>query len=292
MEREVRMIVRRNTRKEMLDRMSKKVKKGTPVFVAACGTGLVAKCLEQAGADFIVTFSGARLRNNGWGTMTQWYPILDSNQQVIENTERDILTALKGRAGVLTCVQANDPLRDIALVLEYLKKIGVIAISHVGPSIGYYEKGSRMYQALVKAGVTLENEIAMLELAKKMGLITFGMPFDLEDAETIMKGAMPDAFCFHAGTTKGGLVGAEETLTIEETARITEEANQIAVRIKPDVFLLAHGAALETPEEGQYILNHTSCHGIWTGSSTERIPIERAVLETAGKFANLKLKKQ
>ena len=286
------MIVKRHTREEMLGKMRKKVAEGRPIFVAACGTGLVAKCLEQAGADFIVTFSGARLRNNGWGTMTQWWPILDSNRQVIDNTEHDILTALKGEAAVLTCVQANDPLRDMYLVLEHLKKIGVVAVSHVGPSIGYYEKDSLMYRVLTKAGITLESEIEMLKLAKEMGLITFGMPFDLEDAEKIMKGAMCDAFCFHAGTTKGGLVGYDTPYTKEDTARRTEEANQIALKINPDVFLLAHGAALETPEEGQYILDNTSCHGLWTGSATERIPIERAILETAGEFAKLKLKKK
>ncbi len=52
--------------------------------------------------------------------------------------------------------------------------------------------------------------------------------------------------------------------------------------------LIAHGAALETPEDAQFILNHTSCDGIWTGSSTERIPIEQAVFSTAKKFADLR----
>jgi predicted TIM-barrel enzyme len=286
------MIVKRHTREEVLAKLHKKIKGGKPIFVAACGTGLVAKCLEKAGADFIVTFSGARLRNNGWGTMSQWWPILDSNQQVMENTSQDIITSLKGDAAVLTCVQANDPLKDMYLVLDFLKKVGVIGISHVGPSIGYYEKDSLMYKVLTKAGITLESEIEMLKLAREMGFITFGMPFDLEDAKAIMKGAMPDAFCFHAGTTKGGLVGFDTPYTVEETAQRTEEANKIAQKIKPDVLLLAHGAALETPEEGQYILNHTSCHGVWTGSATERIPIERAILETAGEFANLTLKKK
>ena len=285
------MIVKRHTREEMMGKMRKKIQAGKPIFVAACGTGLVAKCLEKAGADFIVTFSGAVLRNDGWGTAAQWFPILDSNKQVMENTGRDIMPVLKGDAGVLACVMANDPLRDITLVLDHLKKIGVIAISHVGPSIGYYDKGSTVYRALVQAGITLDHEIEMLKLAKEMGFITFGMPFDLEDAEKIMKGAMPDAFCFHAGTTKGGLAGFDTPYTVEETAQRTEEANKIALKIKPDVLLLAHGAALETPEEGQYILEHTSCHGLWTGSATERIPIEKAILEAAGMFANLRLRK-
>ena len=183
---------------------AQKIQGGKSILVAACGTGLVAKCLEKAGADLIVTFSGAILRNDGWGTAAQWFPILDSNKQVMENTERDIMPVLKGDAGVLACVMANDPLRDITLVLEHLKKIGVIAISHVGPSIGYYDKGSTVYKALVQAGITLEHEIEMLKLAKDMGFITCGMPFDLEDAEKIMKGAQPDSFCFHAGPPRAG----------------------------------------------------------------------------------------
>ena len=36
------------------------------------------------------------------------------------------------------------------------------------------------------------------------------------------------------------------------------------------------------------MLDHTSCHGFWTGSSTERIPIESAVAETAARFAALR----
>ena len=52
--------------------------------------------------------------------------------------------------------------------------------------------------------------------------------------------------------------------------------------------LIAHGASLENPEDAQYILNHTTCDGIWTGSSTERIPIEKAVYSTAKEFADLR----
>ncbi len=60
--------------------------------------------------------------------------------------------------------------------------------------------------------------------------------------------------------------------------------------MKPDLILFSHGASLVTPEDGQYILDNTSSHGVWTGSATERIPIENAILEVAGKFANLKMK--
>jgi predicted TIM-barrel enzyme len=58
--------------------------------------------------------------------------------------------------------------------------------------------------------------------------------------------------------------------------------------LKRDVILVAHGAAMETPEDAQYMLDHTSCDGFWTGSSTERIPIEKAVSATARTFAALR----
>ncbi len=66
--------------------------------------------------------------------------------------------------------------------------------------------------------------------------------------------------------------------------------NKEALKINPDLILLSHGASLVTPEDGQYIMDNTSCHGVFTGSATERIPIENAILDIAGKFADLKMK--
>jgi len=50
------------------------------------------------------------------------------------------------------------------------------------------------------------------------------------------------------------------------------------------VILVAHGAALEKPADAQYILDNTTGHGFWTGSSTERLPIEVAVSKAAKDF--------
>ncbi len=125
-----------------------------------------------------------------------------------------------------------------------------------------------------------------------MGFITFGQPFNLEDTHKIMENAKPDAFMFHAGTTKGGLMGFDTPDSIEETAMRSEEAFQIAKNYNPDLLLFAHGAAMETPEDAQYMLDNTSCQGVWTGSATERIPIEKAIFEVSERFANLRLKKK
>ncbi len=282
------MISPRLSRDEVLDRLRRKVEDRKPIFIAIAGSGLVAQLLEKAGVDCVNTFSGARLRANGMGTMSMMWPILDSNRQTLDYTEQDILPAMNGDAFVCACINANDPLRDMRSVLERLKAMGVPAVSNIGPSISYVDKDSNIYKVLTESGITLQHEIEMLALAREMGLVSIALAFDLEDSLEVVDKARPDVFCFHAGTTKGGLTGFDSGETVQETAQRTEAVYRAVREIDPNVILIAHGAALETPEDGQYMLSHTSGHGFWTGSSTERIPIEKAVSETAARFAGLR----
>ena len=282
------MIVRRTSREEILTKLRAKMERRHPILISSAGSGLVAQLLERAGTDCINTFPGARLRANGMGTMSMLWPILDSNKQTLDYTEQDIMPALKGDAFVCACLNANDPLRDMITVLNRLKGMGVFSVSNIGPSVSYVDKDSEIYRVLTKSGVTLQNEIDLLVAGKEMGLVTIGLAFDEEDSRLIVEQARPDIFCFHAGTTKGGLKGYDSGETIDITAKRTEDANQMLRKIMPEVILIAHGAAMETPEDAQYMLDHTSCDGIWTGSSTERIPIEKAVYGAAKQFADLK----
>lgn len=282
------MITPRTSRTEILQKLQKKKEQNIPIFIASAGSGLVAKLLEKAGADCINTFSGARLRANGMGTMSMLWPILDSNKQTLDYTREDIMPAIKGDAFICACLNANDPLKDMRMVLNDCKAMGVESVSNIGPSISYVDKDSEIFRVLTKSGITLDNEIELLKLAKEMDMVSIGLAFNMEDSLRIMEEAQPDLFCFHAGTTKGGMTGYDSGETIEQTAARTEEANKMLRAIKPDVLLIAHGAAMENPTDAQYMLNHTSVDGIWTGSSTERIPIEKAVLSTAKEFAALR----
>ncbi len=282
------MIVPRTTREEILGKLRAKIDARAPIFIASAGTGLVAKLLEQAGVDCINTFSGARLRANGMGTMSMMWPILDSNRQTLDYTEQDIMPAITGDAFVCACINANDPLRDMRTVLQRLKAMGVVSVSNIGPSISYVDKDSNLYRVLVKSGITFDHEVEMLALARNMEMVTVALAFDMEDSLQVVEHARPDIFCFHAGTTRGGRVGYDSGETIVETARRTEEVYEAVRAIEPDTILVGHGAAMETPADAQYMLDHTSGHGFWTGSSTERLPIERAVLEAAEEFASLR----
>lgn len=284
------MIVPRTSRSQILAKLQAKRERKQPLFIASAGSGLVAQLLEKSGVDCINTFSGARLRANGMGTMSMMWPILDSNKQTLDYTEQDIMPAIQGDSFVCACLNANDPLRDMHTVLERCKAMGVFSASNIGPSISYVDKGTTIHEVLTKSGITLQNEIDLLAHTKELGMVSIGLAFDMEDSRRMVDEAKPDIFCFHAGTTKGGLTGYDSGETIQETAERTEKAYQELREISPDTLLVAHGAAMETPEDADYMLNHTSGHGFWTGSSTERLPIEKAVRAAAEEFAALQFR--
>ena len=283
------MITKRLTRDQILSRLQAKVEKRIPIMIASAGSGLVAQLLEKAGADCVNTFSGARLRANGMGTMAMMWPILDSNKQTLDYTREDIMPAMNGDAFVCACLNANDPLKDMRMVLQECKDMGVMSVSNIGPSISYVDHDSEIYKVMTSAGITLQHEIDMLRLARQeMDMVTIGLAFTLEDSIAVCEQAKPHIFCYHAGTTKGGLKGYDAGLTIEQTAEQTEEAYEAVRNVHPDVILVAHGAAMSNADDAQYMIDHTSGHGFWTGSSTERIPIERAVSAAAQEFAGLR----
>ena len=286
------MITKRISTETILANLKKKVDAREPIMISSAGSGLVAKLQEKAGTDCINTFSGARLRANGMGTMSMMWPILDSNKQTLDYTREDIMPALDGKAFVCACLNANDPLKDMRMVLQECKDMGVNSVSNIGPSIYYVDHDSEIYRVMTSAGITLDNEIELLKLAKEeMDMVSIGLAFTLEDSIRICAEAKPHIFCYHAGTTKGGIKGYDNGMTIEETAEQTEHAYQKCREVHPDVILVAHGAAMENPPDAQFILDNTSGHGFWTGSSTERLPIERAVTAAANEFTALRFSK-
>lgn len=285
------MFTVRTTTEAILGKLRAKVDARIPVTIASAGSGLVARLLEKSGVDCINTFSGARLRANGMGTMSFMWPNLDSNRQTLNYTREDIMPALKGESFVCACLNANDPLKDMAMVIDDCRRMGVNSVSNIGPSVSYVDADSEIRRVLTSAGITLDNEIDMLRYAREeANMVTVGLAFTPEESLAIVEKARPHIFCFHAGTTKGGLKGYDNGTTIEQTARMTEEVYQAVRKIDPEVILIAHGAAMENPVDAQYMLDHTSGHGFWTGSSTERLPIERAVSAAAAEFTALRFR--
>lgn len=273
----------RYTREQVLERLWKEIKSKRSLFMASCGTGIVAKFLERAGCDMAGVYNAVKLRAGGAGSMMGMWPVSDANGLMFDYASREIMPVVK-EMPIMAGVNANDPTRQIRLFLEDLKRIGVVGVNNF-PTVGLIDGNFR--SVLEQTGITYENEIRMLKLAKELGMVSVAYAFNVEETERIVKGADPDVFIFHAGTTIGGSIGYTHPDSIEDTARRTQEAYDAARKIKKHIILLTHGAALSDPESGQKILRLTDGHGLQTGSAHERIPLEEAVFKVASDFKRL-----
>jgi predicted TIM-barrel enzyme len=274
----------RHTREEVLERFSREIREGRTLFMASCGSGLVAKFLERAGCDMAGVYNAVKLRSYGAGSMMGMWPVSDANGLMFEYASREIMPVVRDMP-IMAGVNASDPTRDIPRFLDELREIGIIGVNNF-PTVGLVDGNFRT--VLEQTGISYENEIEMLKTAKEMGMVSVAYGFNPSETERVVKGADPDVFIFHAGTTIGGSIGFNHPDTVEDTARRTQEVYDVARKIKSDIILLTHGAALSDPQSGQRILELTDGHGVQTGSATERIPLEEAVLSVGRAFKNLR----
>ena len=273
-------MAKRYTRQQFLDRLRAEIKKGRPLVMTGAGNGIAAKFIERGGVDILGVYNTGYLRMQGYGSLAGMLPIADANQMVYDMGRREVLPQVK-EVPVIAGLNGVDPLRDMRIFLEDCSRIGFSGV-HNFPTVAWFEGEFR--KTLEGTGLGYDHEINMLNIARDLDMLTIGYAFNEADCERLMRAAMPDIFIFHAGITRGGSTGYAGGSDIAETARRSQLHYDIAKKIKPDVILLAHGAALVNPEDGQYMLDHTDCHGVQLGSSIERMAIEQPLQERAASF--------
>ena len=273
-------MARRYSRQEFLDRLWGEIKRGKPLVMTGAGNGIAAKFIERAGVDIIGVYNTGYFRMQGYGSLAGMLPMADANELVYQVGKREVLPQAK-EVPVIAGLNGVDVLRDMRLFLEDCKRIGFSGV-HNFPTVAWFDGEFR--KTLEGTGLGYQMEIDMLNIAHELDMLTIGYAFNEEDAERLMREATPDIFIFHAGITRGGTTGYGAGRSLEEMAVRTRAHYKIAKKIKPDVILLAHGAALVNPKDAQYMLDHTGCHGVQLGSSIERMAIERPLEERAAAF--------
>jgi predicted TIM-barrel enzyme len=276
-------MAKRYSRQEFLDRLWSEIKRGKPLVMTGAGNGIAAKFIEQGGIDIIGVYNTGYFRMQGYGSLAGMLPMADANELVYQVGKREVLPQVK-EAPVIAGLNGVDVLRDMRLFLEDCRRIGFSGV-HNFPTVAWFDGEFR--RTLEGTGLGYQMEIDMLNIARELDLLTIGYAFNEEDAEKLMREAAPDIFIFHAGITRGGTTGYEAGRSLEAMAERSQAHYDIAKKIKPDVILLAHGASLVNPEDGQYMLDHTDCHGVQLGSSIERMAIERPLKERAASFKNV-----
>ena len=276
-------MAKRYSRQEFLDRLWAEIKRGKPLVMTGAGNGIAAKFIERGGVDILGVYNTGYFRMQGYGSLAGMLPMADANDLVYQVGKREVLPQVK-EVPVIAGLNGVDLLRDMRIFLEDCRRIGFSGV-HNFPTVAWFDGEFR--KTLEKTGLGYQHEIDMLNTARELDLLTIGYAFNEEDAERLMTEAAPDVFIYHAGITRGGTTGYEAGRSLEDMAERSQAHYELAKKIKPDEILLAHGAALTNPEDGQNMIKHTDCHGEQLGSSIERIAIEKPLEARAASFKNV-----
>lgn len=273
-------MAKRYDRMELLKKLRAEVRDGRPLVMTGAGSGICAKFIEQGGVDLLGVYNTGYFRMQGYGSLAGMLPMADANQMVFDMGRREVLPQAKA-VPVIAGLNGVDVFRDMRTFLEDCKRIGFSGV-HNFPTVAWFDGEFR--HTLENTGLGYEHEIRMLQITKELDMLSIGYAFNEQDTERLMNEAQPDVYIFHAGITAGGSTGYSGGSDIEDTANRSQKHFDMATKIKPDVILLAHGAALSEPQDAQYMIDHTSCHGVQLGSSIERLAIEKPLRERAAAF--------
>jgi predicted TIM-barrel enzyme len=278
-------MARRYSKAEVLERLNKEVDRGKPIVMAGAGIGIAAKFIEKGGADIIGVYNSGYYRMHGWGSLAGMLPLGDANGLVYEMGAREILPVVK-ETPVIAGLNGTDITRDMRVFLKQIKEIGFSGV-HNFPTVSWFSGEFR--ETLEATGFTYQMEIEMLKMANELDMLTIGYAFNAEETERLIREGDVDIYIYHAGITRGGSTGVSKTLTLKEMAEKTQRFYDIVKRIKPETILLAHGAALASPEDAEYILNNTDAVGVQLGSAIERLAVEEPLRQRTEAFKNINI---
>jgi predicted TIM-barrel enzyme len=278
-------MAQRYSRSEFLSRLRTELARGRPLLMTSAGSGICAKFIERGGADIIGIYNTGYFRMHGHGSLAGMLPMADANALVYRMGVREVLPQVSSTP-VIAGLNGTDVLRDMGRMLRKFKAAGFSGV-HNFPTVTWFEGDFR--DTLEATGLGFDREIAMLRKAREVDLLSIGYAFRPSETERVVREADVDIFIFHAGLTAGGSTGYGRGRSIEEMAARTQENFRIARSIKPDVILLAHGAALVSPEDAQYVLDHTSAQGVQLGSSIERMVMEEPLKQRTEQFKAVRL---
>lgn len=273
-------------RDEALQRLRSNVAQGRPIVGAGAGTGISAKFAERGDVDLIIIYNSGRYRMAGRGSLAGLMPYGDANAIVVEMA-REVLPVVKNTP-VLAGVCGTDPFRLMPVFLRELQALGFDGVQNF-PTVGLFDGTIRV--GLEETGMGYGLEVDMIGEAHKLGLLTCPYVFD-EDSARAMAEAGADVLVPHMGLTTSGAIGAQTALTLNEAAGRVQAMRDAAAAVRDDILVLCHGGPIATPQDAQYIFDHTEgIAGFFGASSIERLAVEPAIERQTLEFKALNLKR-
>jgi predicted TIM-barrel enzyme len=267
------------TRSGLMEKFRAMAARGEPIVGGGAGTGLSAKCEEAGGVDLIVIYNSGRYRMAGRGSLAGLMAYGDANAIVVEMAA-EVLPVVK-HTPVLAGVNGTDPFRRMDVFLDEIKRLGFAGVQNF-PTVGIMDGTFRAN--LEETGMSYALEVDMIAAARAKDLLTTPYVFNEPEAEAMAR-AGADIIVCHLGLTTGGAIGAETARTLADCPAMIDAWASAALRVRPDVLILAHGGPIAEPADADFIMKNTkTCHGFYGASSMERLPVERALTEQVRRF--------
>ena len=274
------------TRQEVRDRLKNTLAQKKAIIAAGAGTGISAKFIEKGGADLLIIYNSGRFRMSGHGSSAGLMAYGDANAVAMEIGEFEVLPVVE-EIPVICGVHGSDPRRRMWHHLLKVKEMGFSGVNNF-PTHSIVDGHFR--QVLEETGMGFNKEVEMIRIADKMDLFSIVYVACPEDARQMAE-AGADAIISHVGTTVGGSIGVTgASCSMDEAIARTNEIVAAAKAVNPDLFFLAHGGPINTPEDVRIILEKANVHGFVGASSLERMGVEESLTNLTREFKKLTIK--
>ncbi len=274
------------TRQEVRDRLKNTLAQKKAIIAAGAGTGISAKFIEKGGADLLIIYNSGRFRMSGHGSTAGLMAYGDANAVAMEIGEFEVLPVVE-EIPVICGVHGSDPRRRMWHHLLKVKEMGFSGINNF-PTHSIVDGHFR--QVLEETGMGFDKEVEMVRIANKMDLFSIVYVASPEDARQMAE-AGADAIISHVGTTVGGSIGVTgASCSMDEAIARTNEIVAAAKAVNPDLFFLAHGGPINTPEDVRIVLEKADVHGFVGASSLERMGVEESLTNLTREFKKLTIK--
>ena len=274
-------------RDTILKRLRAECAAGTAIYDALCGSGITAKMAARGGASMVTTHSLAYFRMQGLSSMAGYLPICDANALTLELGERSLLNVVR-ECPVIAGLLCVDPTRDMARFVEKVAQAGYHGVMNC-PTVALID--GKFRSDLEETGMGFAREVDVLGHASRLGLFTKAFCTSPDEALAMAEAGV-DNIIIHFGNSSGGTIGSK-TVMDDDTAlqRAASILDALAAKYSDRIFT-CHGGSIETPADFErFLKSEPRLHGYVGGSSAERFPIEKSVVEATRAFRAVKLPK-
>ena len=273
----------KKTRAQIMEDFRAQVKSGNILVGVGAGTGITAKCSEQANVDMLIIYNSGRFRMAGRGSLSGLLAYGDANKIVTEMGQ-EVLPIVK-KTPVLAGVCGTDPFRVMEIFLKQLKEQGFNGVQNF-PTVGLID--GKFRANLEETGMGYGLEVDMIRTAHELDMLTCPYVFDAKQAADMAK-AGADILVAHMGLTTKGSIGAETALTLDDCCEKIREIIKAGRSVNPEIMVICHGGPIADPVDAEYVIKKVpEIDGFFGASSIERLASERGMTAQAAAFKAIK----